>query len=68
MIDLLLSVLHHVTGMTWKIAWGLVLGFAISGAVQAFVSKEGIAAHLGSFGWKPLLKATGFGAASSAAE
>ncbi|MGD2046993.1 MAG: permease [Gemmatimonadota bacterium] len=62
---MLISVLHHVFGMAWKVAWGLVLGFAISGAVQAFVSKERIAESLGSFAWKPLLKATGFGAASS---
>lgn len=65
MIDALVSVLHHAAGMAWKIAWGLVLGFAISAVVQAFVSKEEIAEHLGQFGLKPLLKATGFGAASS---
>ncbi|MGD8495561.1 MAG: permease [Gemmatimonadales bacterium] len=65
MIDILLSVLHHAAGMAWKIGWGLVLGFTISGVVQAFVSKEKIAEHLGQFGFGPLLKATGFGAASS---
>jgi len=30
MIGALVSVLHHAAGMAWKIAWGLVLGFAIS--------------------------------------
>lgn len=64
-MDLILEVLRHVTGMAWKIGWGLVLGFAISGAIQTFVSREQIADHLGGFGVGPLVKATGFGAASS---
>lgn len=64
-LSALLEVLRHVTGMAWKIAWGLVLGFTISGFLQAFVSRDRIAEHLGGFGLVPLLKATGFGAASS---
>ncbi|MDX1624828.1 MAG: permease, partial [Gemmatimonadota bacterium] len=64
-MDLALELVRHVTGMAWKIAWGLVLGFAISGAIQTFVSRDRIAEHLGGFGLGPLLKATGFGAASS---
>jgi hypothetical protein len=32
MTDGVLSVLHHVAGMAWKIAWGLVLGFTSSSA------------------------------------
>jgi uncharacterized membrane protein YraQ (UPF0718 family) len=64
-MDLILELLRHITGMAWKIAWGLVLGFAISAAIQTFVSRERIAEHLGGFGLWPVLKATGFGAASS---
>lgn len=64
-LDTLLDIVHHIFGMGWKIAWGLVVGFAISGAVQAFVSKERIGSHLGRFSPRALALATGFGCASS---
>lgn len=64
-MELAAEILRHVTGMAWKIAWGLVLGFGISAVIQAFVSGERVAEHLGGFGLLPLVKATGFGCASS---
>ena len=32
--------LRFAFGMTWEILWALILGFALSGAVQAVVSKQ----------------------------
>lgn len=64
-MDVLVEIIYAVAGMTWKIAWGLVLGFAISAVIQAFVSKQKIGEHLGSFNLKSVTLATGFGAASS---
>ncbi len=32
--------LSFAFGMFWQILWALILGFALSGAVQALVSKE----------------------------
>ena len=39
-ILLLGDTLYTIAGMFWKILWALILGFAISGAVQAFVPKR----------------------------
>jgi uncharacterized membrane protein YraQ (UPF0718 family) len=52
-------------GMAWQVAWSLVLGFTLSGAVQALVSKERMQALLGRDGIREIALATGFGAASS---
>ncbi len=52
-------------GMAWHVAWSLVLGFALSGAVQALVSKERMQRALGRDGIREIALATGFGAASS---
>jgi uncharacterized membrane protein YraQ (UPF0718 family) len=51
--------------MAWQVWWALVLGFAISGVVQAWVPRERIQGSLGGSGVRPLALATGFGAASS---
>ncbi len=51
--------------MAWQVWWALVLGFAISGVVQAWVPRERIQQALGGSGVRPLALATGFGAASS---
>jgi uncharacterized membrane protein YraQ (UPF0718 family)/YHS domain-containing protein len=51
--------------MAWEVWWALVLGFAISGVVQAWVPKERIERALSGSGPKPLALATGLGAASS---
>jgi uncharacterized protein len=51
--------------MAWAVWWALVLGFAISGVVQAWVPRERIQAALSGSGPRPLALATGLGAASS---
>ena len=51
--------------MAWAVWWALVLGFAISAIVQAWVPRRRIEAALSGDGARPLLWATGLGAASS---
>ncbi len=51
--------------MAYEVWWALVLGFAISAIVQAWVPRERIESALSGSGPKPLAKATGLGAASS---
>jgi uncharacterized protein len=52
-------------GMAWQVGWSLVLGFALSGLVQAVVSKERMQQLLGRDGVREIALATGFGAVSS---
>ena len=51
--------------MAWAVWWALVLGFAISAIVQGWVPRRRIEAALSGAGPRPLLWATGLGAASS---
>src|SRR5256714_7981663 len=51
--------------MAYEVWWALVLGFAISAIVQAWVPRERIEASLGGGGLGSVAKATGLGAASS---
>ncbi|MFL5782109.1 MAG: permease, partial [Thermoleophilaceae bacterium] len=51
--------------MAYEVWWALVLGFAISAIVQAWVPRERIERGLGGGGLTPLARATGLGAASS---
>jgi uncharacterized membrane protein YraQ (UPF0718 family)/YHS domain-containing protein len=51
--------------MAWEVWWALVLGFAISAIVQAWVPRERIQRALSGDGLKPVARATGLGAASS---
>jgi len=51
--------------MAYEVWWALVLGFAISGIVQAWVPRERIEATLSGDGARPVAWATGLGAASS---
>src|SRR6187399_581195 len=51
--------------MAYEVWWALVLGFAISAIVQAWVPRERIENALSGSGPVPLAKATGLGAASS---
>ena len=51
--------------MAYEVWWALVLGFAISGVVQAWVPRERIQGALSGHGFIPVAKATGLGAASS---
>jgi uncharacterized membrane protein YraQ (UPF0718 family)/YHS domain-containing protein len=51
--------------MAWEVWWALVLGFGISGIVQAWVPRERIESALSGSGPKSVALATGLGAASS---
>src|SRR5205809_5316865 len=51
--------------MAWEVWWALVLGFAISGIVQAWVPRERIERALSGSWARPVALATGLGAASS---
>ena len=51
--------------MAWEVWWALVLGFAISAVVQAWVPRERIERALSGSGPRPVALATGLGAASS---
>jgi uncharacterized protein len=52
-------------GMTWEILWALILGFALSGAVQAVVSKSEMTRLLPDDSPRSIAIACGLGAASS---
>jgi uncharacterized membrane protein YraQ (UPF0718 family)/YHS domain-containing protein len=51
--------------MAYEVWWALVLGFAISAIVQAWVPRHRIEGAMAGEGFVPLAKATGLGAASS---
>jgi uncharacterized protein len=51
--------------MAWEVWWALVLGFAISAIVQAWVPRERVERSLSRSGPRPVALATGLGAASS---
>jgi uncharacterized membrane protein YraQ (UPF0718 family)/YHS domain-containing protein len=51
--------------MAYEVWWALVLGFAISAVVQAWVPRQRIESALSGGGFAPVAKATGLGAASS---
>jgi uncharacterized membrane protein YraQ (UPF0718 family)/YHS domain-containing protein len=51
--------------MAYEVWWALVLGFAISAIVQAWVPRERVESALSGSGIGPLARATGLGAASS---
>ena len=51
--------------MAWEVWWALVLGFALSGIVQAWVPRARLRSALGGRGAREAALATGLGAASS---
>src|SRR5258707_634053 len=51
--------------MFWETLWALVLGFGLSGAVQAFVSKDEMQRALGDHRPAAVARASGFGMVSS---
>src|SRR5436305_3675674 len=51
--------------MTWEVLWALILGFALSAAVQAVVSKQQMRRLLPDDSPRTLTVAAGLGAASS---
>jgi uncharacterized membrane protein YraQ (UPF0718 family) len=61
----LLHALNMTLVMTWEIFWALVLGFALSGVIQAVVSKGEMSRLLPDSSPGSILKASALGAASS---
>jgi len=57
--------LRFAFGMTWEVLWALILGFALSSAVQAVVSKQQMRRLLPDDSPRTLTIASGLGAASS---
>jgi uncharacterized membrane protein YraQ (UPF0718 family) len=57
--------LRFAFGMTWQVLWALILGFALSAAVQAVVSKQQMRRLLPDDSPRTLTVAAGLGAASS---
>ena len=51
--------------MFWETLWALVLGFGLSGAIQAFVSKDAMRRRLGDHRPASIARASFYGAASS---
>src|SRR6266581_688336 len=51
--------------MFWEVWWALVLGFLLSGVVQAWIPRSRLERALGGRGVRELALATGLGAASS---
>jgi uncharacterized membrane protein YraQ (UPF0718 family)/YHS domain-containing protein len=51
--------------MAWEVWWALILGFALSGIVQAWVTRGQMERVMGGRSLGPTLRATGLGAASS---
>ena len=51
--------------MFWETLWPLVLGFGISGAVQAFVSRDAMQKKLGDHRPGAVVRASGYGMVSS---
>jgi uncharacterized membrane protein YraQ (UPF0718 family) len=65
LLDALGHALSVAGSMTWEITWSLILGFALSGVVQAVIRRETITRRLGNDRPATLALATGLGAASS---
>src|SRR6266545_3881860 len=61
----IVQALSFAFGMFWEILWALILGFALSGAVQAVVSKGEMRRLLPDDSPRSLSLACGLGAASS---
>ena len=61
----LVDALSFAFGMFWEILWALVLGFALSGVVQAVVSKAEMRRLMPDDSPRTLAIATGLGGASS---
>ncbi len=53
------------TGFFWKAGWAFVLGYTVSGMIQAFVPRARLTRHMGDPGARSVSLATFFGAVSS---
>ena len=65
LVDALLSALSMAFMMGWEILWALMLGFALSGIVQAVVTKGEMSRLLPDSSPRSIVIATGLGVASS---
>lgn len=65
MLQAAAEALHMAADMGWKTLWALILGFAVSGVIQAVVSRKEMAKLLPDDHAGTILRATGLGAASS---
>ena len=65
LFDALGDALRFAFGMTWEVLWALILGFALSSAVQAVVTKQQMRRLLPDDSPRTLTIAAGLGAASS---
>jgi uncharacterized protein len=64
-LDALGHALSVAGSMTWEITWSLILGFTLSGIIQAVVRRQTIVRLLGDDRPRTLAVASGLGAASS---
>ncbi len=64
-LDTIADGLSNALLMAYQVWWALVLGFAISAVVQAWVPRRRIESALSGTGLVPIARATGLGAASS---
>src|SRR5215211_8476765 len=64
-LELIGEGLWNAFRMAWEVWWALVLGFLLSGIVQAWIPRERLERALGGRGTRQLALATGLGVASS---
>jgi uncharacterized membrane protein YraQ (UPF0718 family) len=64
-VNTLVEGLVLASDFLWQALWALLLGFMLSGAIQAFVSKEGMVNYMGDPSPRSILYALGFGVAST---
>jgi uncharacterized membrane protein YraQ (UPF0718 family)/YHS domain-containing protein len=64
-LDAVADGLGNAFQMAWEVWWALILGFVLSGIVQAWVTRRQMEGLLGGRGLGATFKATGLGAASS---
>jgi hypothetical protein len=64
-LELIGEGLWNAFRMAWEVWWALVLGFLLSGIVQAWIPRERLERALGGRGSRSIALATGLGAASS---
>jgi len=65
LVNAVAAALTEAFNMAWEVFWPLILGFALSGAVQAVVSHKSMARLLGDGSPRSLTFAALFGIASS---
>jgi uncharacterized protein len=64
-LELIVQGFWNAFQMAWEVWWALILGFLLSGIVQAWIPRERLERALGGRGTRQLALATGLGAASS---